>query len=372
MSAVDELLSAYADPRAAALAFKARGGQVVGLIGSDVPEEIIAAAGLLPVRLRAETGASDAPADRYGEGGGNAVIRAFVARLLDGSYDYVDHLVVATTPSYLGALFTFLREIQRQDARFPRLPLQLFDFHHSASPVTRRFNRESADRLKAAAETWSGRAIADDDLARAIADSNAARAAVARLQDLRLAGRISGAEALALIGAGAMLPRAEYAAKLAAAVGELAGRAVRPGPRVVFSGSETETPDLYRRIEAEGLTIVADDQGWGSRVAERPVAGDGDPLQAIVERYHFMAPAPAKSSTEARIAYLLDLVRRTDADGVIFAVRGLDHPAAWDAPSQIAALEDIGVAVVQLPPAAVASGPLGEALAPLLKKTAHG
>jgi hypothetical protein len=35
----------------------------------------------------------------------------------------------------------------------------------------------------------------------------------------------------------------------------------------------------------------------------------------------------------------------------VFAIRGLDHPPAWDAPAQIAALKAAGVGVIELEPA---------------------
>jgi benzoyl-CoA reductase/2-hydroxyglutaryl-CoA dehydratase subunit BcrC/BadD/HgdB len=356
MSALDDLLGAYQDRHAAARAFKAAGGQVVGYIGADVPEELIAAAGMLPVRLHAETGAPDAPADRYGEGGGNALIRAFVARLLDGTYAYLDHLVVATTPSYLGALFTFLREVQTEDAAFPRLSLQLCDLHHGPSPATARYNLQTLARLKAALEGWCGRPISDDALSRAIADANASRALLDRLQALRAERRIAGADALQVIGAAYVTPKAWHSERLAAALPGVARAPRLAGRPVVFSGSETDTPDLYRRIEAAGLIIVADDQGWGGRVAERAVARGGDPMEALARRYRDMAPAPAKSTMGERIDYLLDLVRRTGAEAVVFAIRGLDHPPAWDAPAQIAALEAAGIGVVQLDAAVFGGG----------------
>jgi benzoyl-CoA reductase/2-hydroxyglutaryl-CoA dehydratase subunit BcrC/BadD/HgdB len=372
MSALHDLAQAYTDRYAAARAFRAEGGQVVGYIGADAPEELIMAAGLLPVRLAAETGASDAPADRYGEGGGNATIRAYVARLLDGTYAEIDHLVIGTTPSYLGALFTFLREIQQQDADFPRISLQLFDFHHGSSAATAAFNLDSVRRLAATLEGWAGRPITEAGLRDAIAACNASRDLLGRLQTLRRQRRASGVEALNLIGSAYVAPKAWHNARLEAALGELAALPPLPGRAVVFSGSETETTDLYARIEAQGLLIVADDQGWGSRVAERPVDVSGEPLAAIAARYHHMAPAPAKASTGARVAYLSELCQRSGAEAVVFAARGLDHPAAWDIPAQVAALATDGVRNVVLEPAAFAHGDLGAALDPLGLEPAHG
>lgn len=371
MSALHDLARAYTDRYAAARAFRAGGGKVVGYIGADVPEELITAAGMLPVRLAAETGASDAPADRYGEGGGNAAIRAYVARLLDGTYADIDHLVIGTTPSYLGALFTFLREIQ-QDPSFPRLSLQLFDFHHGPSAATAAFNLDSVRRLARALGDWSGQTVTEASLRGAIETCNASRRRLGQLETLRRQRRASGVEALCLIGSAYVTPKAWHNERLAAALGELAAMPPLPGRPVVFSGSETETTDLYARIEAQGLLIVADDQGWGGRVAERPVDEAGEPLAAITQRYHHMAPAPAKASTQARVSYLCELCERSGAEAVVFAVRGLDHPAAWDVPAQVAALKLAGVATVLLEPAAFAGGPIAAALDALSPEPAHG
>lgn len=51
VSAFDLLDQAYGERDRAALDWKEQGGLVVGCLGSDVPEEILIASGVLPIRV---------------------------------------------------------------------------------------------------------------------------------------------------------------------------------------------------------------------------------------------------------------------------------------------------------------------------------
>jgi benzoyl-CoA reductase subunit C len=52
VTALDALRAAYGSPRTAIREWQKAGGLVAGYVGADVPHELVAAAGLLPVRLR--------------------------------------------------------------------------------------------------------------------------------------------------------------------------------------------------------------------------------------------------------------------------------------------------------------------------------
>jgi len=68
MDGLDELAGLYADPLRAAQAWKATGGKVVGYLEDNVPDELIAAAGFFPLRIKGspdtDTGLVDDRVDR--------------------------------------------------------------------------------------------------------------------------------------------------------------------------------------------------------------------------------------------------------------------------------------------------------------------
>lgn len=108
--------------------------------------------------------------------------------------------------------------------------------------------------------------------------------------------------------------------------------------RVVVSGSFCEQPPigLIKSIEMAGCYVIDDDFMLGSRWIQGDVdATSGDPLRALSEAY--LSQSPFSSSVydvdnpkEERLAAL---VRKRNADGVIFAAPSFCDPALLDGPN---------------------------------------
>ena len=65
MSALEELKSAYVERKAAARAWKAKGGKVVGYLDHTTPQELIEAAGMMPYRISGDTSIYPASLEKY-------------------------------------------------------------------------------------------------------------------------------------------------------------------------------------------------------------------------------------------------------------------------------------------------------------------
>ncbi|HUV73777.1 MAG TPA: 2-hydroxyacyl-CoA dehydratase, partial [Anaerolineae bacterium] len=112
MSVPSELVRAYHERERAALEWKEQGGQVVGCLGSDVPEELLVAAGVFPVRICGDPEAELQAADRYIERAFNPRVRSQFLRIIDGSYSYLDHLIVSSSSDALVRVFYYLRALR--------------------------------------------------------------------------------------------------------------------------------------------------------------------------------------------------------------------------------------------------------------------
>ena len=118
--------------------------------------------------------------------------------------------------------------------------------------------------------------------------------------------------------------------------------------RVVVSGSFCEQPPIgmIKSIERAGCYIVDDDLMLGSRWIEGDVEEDTDePLDALVQAY-------LEKSTFSSAVYdvgnpkgkrLINLVRRRNADGVIFSAASFCDPALLDRPELQKACDEAGV-----------------------------
>ena len=113
----EKFTRAYRERDRAALEWKAQGGQVVGCLGSDVPEEFLIAAGFLTVRVCGDPRASAEAADRYIERAFDPFVRSQFARIVEGEYSYLDHLIVSRSSDALVRVFYYLRELRGKKAR---------------------------------------------------------------------------------------------------------------------------------------------------------------------------------------------------------------------------------------------------------------
>ncbi len=117
--------------------------------------------------------------------------------------------------------------------------------------------------------------------------------------------------------------------------------------RVVLVGAFCEQPPvgLLRTIERAGCHIVNDDLLLGLHWLTSPLDEDGDPLDSLVSGYlegTSMAPFKFQGDRD-RGAELVRLVKRSGADGVLFASPSFCDPALLERPILQQALEQAGI-----------------------------
>ncbi|RYY27912.1 MAG: 2-hydroxyacyl-CoA dehydratase [Sphingomonadales bacterium] len=353
MGATDTLHRAYAERDEAARAWRAAGGKVIGYLEDNVPEELIIAAGFMPYRI---SGDPHQPTDtltkylypfwkKHGLSD-RQVSLGFQMSMLDllyrGRYDFLDYLVI---PFSRKGILSFCQQLSAPQKTYPELKIPEFWFLDRATTPgfdSSMFNQARIADLKAQLEKWAGGPIADQDISAAIQLTNRIRAGIARLGELRVEKRISGSDALALIGAGKLLPPADYAGLLDQAILELADAPVRDGPRIFLAGSPQDNDQLYRLIEADGATVVAENHYWGSRAAEYPVDPDMPPVIAIGDMYH-KKPASVVYPLQRAIDECVARAVAARADGVVISVYAHDNLEIWPVPDTIDALAVVGI-----------------------------
>jgi benzoyl-CoA reductase/2-hydroxyglutaryl-CoA dehydratase subunit BcrC/BadD/HgdB len=364
----------YENPMAAALAAHTAGIPVVGLTSNTVPWELIRAAGFFPVMLRPAQGATPA-ADEFMET--NVFperIRQIFETAVSGEWSFLRAIVLSRTSEQEYKLFLYLREVAREGARHGMPPVHLYGILHSQSAETRAYGISRTEELKRQLEEIAGHPIAAQNMAEAIAESNAARAAVRRLLDLRNgAPRISGAEALPLIGAYWFMSRADYA-KLATEAAEiLERREPLPGARLIVKGAPLDHVQLHAALESHGTIVVAEDDWWGTRSVGDDINEGGDALKAIFEHYYLDAPSPRVFPPDAADHWFESRVR-DGVDGVVFYLPSEDCVLGWDYPRQKVFLDGLGIpsiAVRDDPASGVSSSETHESIERFVKGMAR-
>jgi len=342
---------------------------VVGVTSNTVPWELVRAAGFQPVLLSPRK-TSTPLADRYMEGVFTARIKGIFDFLISEEAQELKAVIIPRTSEQEHKLYLYLREVMRQGLERPPLPI-LYNLLHARSHETESYGLDRTRELKAQLEQLSGRKIEPAALRAAVEEGNAAREAIRELLKMREGSlpKVSGAEALALIGAWYFMDRGEYATLAREALAELEARLPLTGPRLLIKGAPQDRPDFTAAVEAQGAIVVAEDDWWGSRAAGgdislEPVGLKEDPLEAIFEKYYADAPSPRVFP--AAIADEWFCRKATEVDGVVFYLPPDDDVLGWDYPRLRELLDERAIPHVMFRTACA------EPIAEFLEILAHG
>lgn len=345
-AAFSALKFAYDRREAAVERWRAQGGKVVGKLGCDVPDELVMAAGMLPVQIYADPARELVETDKYLEYAFDPMVRAQFEKLVDGTYhDQIDYLAISNSTDVVIRVYLYLRELKRVEPDKPVPPVAFIDWLFTRHRLHQARNEFVVDLFKKQLEEWAGREITDGEIRTAGAVCNENRQALREMAKLRHGGevRVSGSEALVIIGAGLFMEKAEHTDLVKQVTQEARGWPVLEGPRVFYTGANQEDTGLYEKIEAAGLVVVGEDIDWGDRSYDRDYNLEYAPIRAVVDRYLFREFSAKKATVAQRVEALDREVDAAGAQGVIFYTNQYDEVTTWDMPSQRKSLNARGI-----------------------------
>jgi len=343
-SAFLELKAAYEDRDAAARRWKAEGKKIVAKLGCDVPDELLLAAGLMPLQVYADPALPLTHTDTYLEFAFDPVVRAQFERIIDGTYaELADNLAVSNSTDVIIRTYLYLRELHRVEPERKLPELAFIDWLFTRNRLHQVRNEHTLQIFREQVEQWADREVTDAQIEAAAELCNADRAALRRIGALRKAGRISGTEALVIIGAAGFMERDRHLALTVAVADEAENWPVIEGARIFVTGSNQEDLGLYERIEAAGGNVVGEDFDWGDRWYDRDYDLSLPAIRAIVDRYMLREFSSKKAFVSQRVAALEREVEAAGADAVIFYNNIYEEAASWDYPSQKQMLDRKGI-----------------------------
>lgn len=318
----------YCDkPYERAAQIKATGNtKVIGCLPMYFPEEIIHAAGALPVTLFG----SDEPIT-LGDGHlmTNACdqVRGSFDSLLKGKFGFLDGIAA----TYVCDQVRFFLEVWQLD-----YPVDFF--HQMWRPYkldnsTRIFFRSELERLISALEQFTGNKITPAGLKASISLYNESRALLRKLNDLRSErpGIISAADMARVVAASMFIPREEHLGLLKQLLAALEQQEPPAGKkqRIIAIGHPCSLPEIevLDLIEDNGLLIVNDDFFTGSRYFSRDISSDGDPLESFIDFYSNAVPCttyhyadiwlkPSKNNSPYA-EYVIAMLKQSQARGIV-------------------------------------------------------
>ena len=331
------------------LDFKQQGGKVFGWLCTYVPEEIIHAAGALPIRITGyptEVELEDGTAYLYVNS--CSFSRSCLQLGLRGEYDFLDGVVGGSTCDGARRLFDLWR-------KYIGTPF------HDVLTVPRKYG-ERAHRLyldqvmkfKQHLEEFLETTITDEALLHSIEVYNESRTLLRELYELRKLDNppITGAETMEVLNASFHMPKELFNQWLRSLLDELSvsGIGNKGRLRLMIVGSVMESPEFIRSIEAEGGLVVTDELCTSTRYWSDPVVLDGSttPIEAISRRYLNNFPCARMFPSDERFDRILDLIKQFRVDGVISEIIRYCVPYAHDLPLLTERLKGKGIPFLAL------------------------
>jgi len=295
---------------------------VVGTFCNFVPDEVVMAAGAVPVRLDSGDEAAAAEAEGALPKDCCPVARAGAGMLArrSGIHSLVGLLVV---PSSCDAKVKLGASL---DGGVPVHVMSLPASKSGPGSATAWLGevRRLAERLRAV----TGRAVTARSLREAVEITNRRQAAFRALLELRCLSppKVTGREVLLIAQASFIDDPVRFTERLAALVRERQSAAAPSsvGPRVLLTGAPIIHPNtrLVDIIEAAGASVVADDLCTGTERLYHPVVpmewSLPEVMRAVAEKALLPSTCPCFSDHEDRLNRVLGLVDECAAQGVIY------------------------------------------------------
>lgn len=347
MSRIDELLVQFkevaATPKAQLKKYTDQGKKAIGCFPYYVPEEIVYAADMVPFGVWGCQGTISAAKEYF------ASFYCTIAQLnlemgLKGTLDGLSGVIVTTLCDTLRPLSQNFR------VAIPQIP-----FMFLAHPQNRKkeygltFTMHQYQNIRTKLEEIGGAPVTDEKIQEAIKVYNKSRAV--RRQFVELAGKhadvISAIQRSAVLKSAYFMLKDEHTALLEELNAELSKlpEADWKGGKIVTSGIIIENPKMLQIFDENNIAIVADDVAHESRAFRKDCPEtEADPMMALAK--HFAAqdedPILYDPDLVKRPEYVVDLVKKSGAQGVVIMMMQFCDPEEMEFPSLKKALDEAG------------------------------
>jgi len=298
---------------------KDSGGKIVGYFCSSFPEELIAAAGLLPFRMRATGSGGTELSDAHFASNNCSFPRHAFNLALEGAFDFLDGILFFNSCDNIRRVYDhWIRRINTPFADIINIPKK-------SEPAQVAYFYDELAHLKRRMEAHFDMEITDEHLHQTIRLHNKTRRLLRKLYELRKGDQppISGAETLAVTVASTAIPKDRYNTLLTELLDDLGKTTGHTDyrARLMVLGGELDNPEFMNIIEDQGAIVVTDALCFGSRMFWKDVDETlEDPLKALAKFYLADRPTCPRvyGKYPDRRNYIQNMIRDFQVDGVIF------------------------------------------------------
>jgi len=308
-------------------------GKVLGLLCSNLPEELFYAAGILPIRLLGANEPENITRTYIFQPAFCSFARDCFAQALHGRYSYVNGIIFSQCCPHAREVFHDWRRHIPVDYNY-----EIYSPMCLQNPNAKEYLVHEMEECQKSLEKWTGKTISAEAIDKAIVIYNENRRLMAKITEMMKADAplLIEAEVAEMALAGMLIDRDEHNLLLVEALKEVSKRTsvVRQGPRLILLGSVNNNIELIRFIDSLGGRVVIDDYCTGNRYYQTEVIPENNRLAAIASRLIAKPPCPLHDLPERRrITHYAKLIDDYKVAGAIYTMQrqcdahGLDYPA---------------------------------------------
>ncbi|RJX24479.1 MAG: 2-hydroxyacyl-CoA dehydratase [Dethiobacter sp.] len=338
-----------------AKSLQSKGHLVAGYMCTHVPEEILYAAGIIPVRILSSH-VSQAMTRSYMHETYCSFSHDCAYQGLTHNYDFLDLIVTSSSCIHMGEAFNVWVRFAGFQGKSFLIPYP--HIIHTKPAVA--FMVESFAEFKQFLEKFVNKSITDEDMERAIKTYNHTRRLLKQLWEFlrHEDSPITGSEVATVTLASQFMEKQEYNQLLEELIQKLeSGPGHRlPGVRLMVSGGACDDLRIFDLIEHldYSASLIFIDSCTAARYFWFEVPEDrADKLQAIAEGYINRIPCPAKdnvpgSGEKKRFRFIHQFIEGFKPDGVVLLYQRFCSPQPMDIVALKPILDRLGIPSIEL------------------------
>ena len=340
---INEFKAIADNPRKAMDDYKKETGKgAVGIMPVYCPEEIVHAAGYLPIGMWGAQKKQISKARTYLPPFACSIMQSVMELQLEGVYDDLDAVIFSVPCDTLKCMS------QKWNRPVPAIVFTHPQNRKIAKDAANVFAREEFNIVKEKLEDILDVHISNKAIKNSIAVYNENRAACREFSDVaaEYAAVVTPSDRHAVIKARWFMEKSRHTALVKELIAALKAEPAPEfkGKKIIVTGIQVEPYDVLDIFQENGFAIVADDLAQETRNFRQDVPDDDDALMALARAWNeFDGCSLATDANKPKGQMIIDAVKKYGADAVVVCMMKFCDPEEFDYPILLQEFEAAGV-----------------------------
>ena len=340
---INEFKAIADNPRKAMDDYKKETGKgAVGIMPVYCPEEIVHAAGYLPIGMWGAQKKQISKARTYLPPFACSIMQSVMELQLEGVYDDLEAVIFSVPCDTLKCMS------QKWNRPVPAIVFTHPQNRKIAKDAANVFAREEFNIVKEKLEDILDVHISNKAIKNSIAVYNDNRAACREFSDVaaEYAAVVTPSDRHAVIKARWFMEKSRHTALVKELIAALKAEPAPEfkGKKIIVTGIQVEPYDVLDIFQENGFAIVADDLAQETRNFRQDVPDDDDALMALARAWNeFDGCSLATDANKPKGQMIIDAVKKYGADAVVVCMMKFCDPEEFDYPILLQEFEAAGV-----------------------------